>query len=149
MPKNHRMTASSNNLTATGKIRLMTMSGLDQRTIAARRAKSQIEALEEDLGGRENLNVREQMLVRDVAFLDTYIEDCASRYIAGEPICVSDWTIAIGARRRILAMFGLQGGPAPDDVTPPAKAEDAAIAAQHAVQRAVENVISERGEPVE
>ena len=125
----------------------MTLSALDQRTLAARRAKSQIEALENDLGGRDSLNVREQMLVRDAGFLDTFIEDCAARFIGGKSINVQDWVIAIGARRRIIAMFGLAGGPAPGDVTPQSPQEEEP--ATTTLQRAVEKVIADREEVVE
>ena len=135
------LTIDSDSLTPSGKFRLATLDALDGRTLAARRAKNQIAALENDLGGRDNLNVRERMLIRDVAFLDTFIEDCASRYIGGQSISVSDWTIAINAKRRILAMFGLEGGPAPGNVTP--QPEELAPAA---LQRIVEKVMADRGE---
>ena len=61
-----------------------------------------------------------------------------SRFIGGKNINVADWVIAIGARRRIIAMFGLQGGPASGDMMPPEEEPTTAL------RRVVEQAVADR-----
>lgn len=84
-----------------GKLRgLMTIDDLDGRTLAARRAKDLIAAIEEDMGG--DLTVSQRQLVQHAAMLGAMVEDLATRWLLGEKIDQANYALLINAQRRVL-----------------------------------------------
>lgn len=84
-----------------GKLRgLMTIEDLDGRTLAARRAKDLIAAIEEDMGG--DLTVSQRQLVQHAAILGAMVEDLATRWLLGEKIDQANYALLINAQRRVL-----------------------------------------------
>jgi hypothetical protein len=91
-----------------GKLRLLTLSHLDGRTLAARRARELIEAIQADLGGGDRLSEGEKQLVQRAAVLGAYIESHEVRWLNGETVDLADYLAACNTQRRILATVGLQ-----------------------------------------
>ena len=92
----------------TGKVRLLSLAALDGRTVAARRAKELIEAIESDLGGADHLSEGARQLVQRAAVLGTYVESCEAQWLAGEEVDLTDYLAAINSQRRVLATIGLE-----------------------------------------
>jgi hypothetical protein len=91
-----------------GKIRLLTLNHLDGRTMAARRARELIEAIESDLGGGDHLSEGAKQLVQRAACLGAFIESCEAQWLGGEAVELSDYLAAINSQRRVLATIGLE-----------------------------------------
>jgi hypothetical protein len=91
-----------------GKTRLLTLSHLDGRTMAARRARELIEAIESDLGGGDRLSEGARQLVQRAACLGAFIESCEARWLGGEAVDLGDYLAAINSQRRVLATIGLE-----------------------------------------
>jgi glutathione S-transferase len=89
------------------KARLLTLGHLDGRTMAAKRARELIEAIELDLGGADRLSEGSRQLVQRAAVLGAYIENCETRWLGGDAVDLSDYLAAINAQRRVLATLGL------------------------------------------
>ncbi|HEY1474029.1 MAG TPA: hypothetical protein VGF53_08100 [Pseudolabrys sp.] len=106
------------------RVKLLTLDALDGRTVAARRAKALIEAIEADLGGGAQLTEGARQLVQRAAVLGAYIEDFEARWIGGEPFEATEYLSAINAQRRVLATIGLERRSR--DVSPPTLADIAA-----------------------
>jgi hypothetical protein len=49
------------------KARLLTLSSLDQRTVAAKQARETISAIETDLGGAENITTAKRQIIESAA----------------------------------------------------------------------------------
>ena len=111
------MQQASNATTATlrrrrtrqGKFRLITLDQLDARTAAAQSARQLIATLSTDLGN--DLTVGQQQLVARAALLGAITSDFETRWVAGEPIQLSDYLSACNVQRRILATLGLERRP--------------------------------------
>jgi hypothetical protein len=91
-----------------GKLRLLTLGHLDQRTSAARRCRQLIEAIETDLGGSDRLSEGSRQLVQRAAVLGTYIESCEALWLGGKAVDLADYLAAINSQRRVLATVGLE-----------------------------------------
>jgi hypothetical protein len=84
-----------------GKLRgLMTIDDLDGRTLAARRAKDLIAAIEDDMGG--DITVSQRQLIQHAAILGAMVEDLATRWLLGEKIDQANYALLINAQRRVL-----------------------------------------------
>lgn len=90
-----------------GKLRLLTLGHLDGRTLAARRARELIEAIQADLGGGDRLSEGEKQLVQRAAVLGAYIKSLEVRWLNGEKVDLADYLAACNTQRRILATVGL------------------------------------------
>lgn len=97
--------------TRQGKIKLLDLSDLDQRTTAAKTARSLVGALIADLGGQASLSIAERELVTRVAMLGAILADFETRWVTGEQVSFCDYLAAINAQRRVLATLGLQRRP--------------------------------------
>ena len=93
---------------ASGKLRLLTLGHLDQRTAAARRARELIDAIEADLGGGDRLSEGSRQLVQRAAVLGTFIESCEAQWLGGTAVDLADYLAAINSQRRVLATIGLE-----------------------------------------
>ena len=93
---------------STGKARLLTLGALDGRTMAARRARELIEAIERDLGGADRLSEGARQLVQRAAVLGAFIESCETKWLGGEAVPLADYLAAINSQRRVLATIGLE-----------------------------------------
>jgi len=93
---------------STGKVRLLSLASLDGRTMAARRARELIEAIERDLGGADRLSEGARQLVQRAAVLGAFIESCEAKWLGGEDVPLADYLAAINSQRRVLATIGLE-----------------------------------------
>ena len=149
-----RMSVASVNLTDAGKIepgkvRLLTLDALDQRTLAAKRAQSQIAALEHQLGGAAQLSPAKQMLVRYAAFVDLFIENTAAQYIGSKNFNPPpEWFTAIGIQRRNLSALGLEHVARTEPPDPFAAVRQAELVANinQFVETAVDKIVAEHEE---
>jgi hypothetical protein len=90
-----------------GKVKLLTLDRLDRRTAAAQRAVQLVDAVSNDLGGSDRLSEGTRMLVQRAAVLNTFIESCEVKWLAGQPIELGDYLAAINCQRRCLESIGL------------------------------------------
>ena len=93
------------------KVRLLTMKSLDGRTLAARRAKQLLRAIESDLGGEAYLSEGEKQLAQRAAVLGAFIESCEAAWLGGAQVELAEYLAAINSQRRVLATIGLQRRP--------------------------------------
>ena len=99
-----------------GGVRLRSLSELDGRTAAAKRAASLVSGLEADLGGADQLSVGMHELCRRAALIGALCEDSEVCWLEGKPIDVGHYALLANAQRRLLLTLGLQRQPR--DVTP-------------------------------
>jgi hypothetical protein len=90
------------------KVRLLTLESLDQRTHAARLARSLIEEIESDLGGVEHLSAGIRQIVKRAAVLGAYVENCEVRWLSGQAVDIAEYLMAVGVQRRLLVTIGLE-----------------------------------------
>ena len=88
------------------KARLRTLSDLDGRTLAARRARDLVAALIADLGG--DLSAAQGELVQRAGLLGAYLEDCEARWLGGDDVDLSTYLTACDRQRRVLTTLGLE-----------------------------------------
>jgi hypothetical protein len=98
------------------KVRLLTLSDLDRRGHAYRRATALIAALEADAGGADRLSASERVLVQRAGVLAALAEDLETRWLGGKSIDAALLCTLGNALRRQLEAVGLRR--APRDVTP-------------------------------
>jgi hypothetical protein len=92
-----------------GKIRrLKTIDDIDQRTLAGKRARELVAAIEADLGGVENLTAGVKQLIQRAAVLAAMIESSEAQWLSGKPIDLNNFLAAIGVQRRVLTTLGLE-----------------------------------------
>ena len=91
-----------------GKMRLMTMSSLDGRTVACRRARQLVDAIEADLGGADRLSEGTKQLCQRAAVLGAFVENCEAQWLAGQEVALGDYLAAINSQRRVLATIGIK-----------------------------------------
>jgi hypothetical protein len=91
-----------------GKVRLRSLSDLDGRTVAAKRAAELVAELVRDLGGREQLSAALWELVKRVAVCGALAEDAEVGWLQDGKIDVNDYTRIINAQRRLLATIGIE-----------------------------------------
>jgi hypothetical protein len=94
--------------TRQGKSRLLTLDFLDARTAAARAARQLVDTLSADLGGAEQLSAGERQLVQRAAMCGAIVADFEARWVAGQPVPLSEYLSAVNVQRRVLATLGLQ-----------------------------------------
>ena len=102
---------------AGGKLRLLTLSDLDGRTAAAKRARSLAAALADELGGA--ITASQGAAVERAATLVALAEDVRSRRLAGDVKSVSleDLVRVDAAADRALRRLGLKRTEAPPTMT--------------------------------
>lgn len=91
-----------------GKVRLLTLADLDGRTLAARRAKDVVAAIESDLGGGEQLSEAERQLVRRAGVLAVMAESAEASWLAGGEIDPAQHGATVNTLRRTLEAVGLK-----------------------------------------
>jgi hypothetical protein len=94
-----------------GKVRLLSLDRLDGRTIACRRARELVDAIEADLGGGDRLSEGTRQLVQRAAVLGTFVESCEAQWLAGQEVALGDYLSAINSQRRVLTTIGLSRVP--------------------------------------
>jgi hypothetical protein len=99
-----------------GKMRLMTLDGLDGRTNAAKAARALVSQLESDAGGGERLSAGERALIVRAAVSTAMIEHIEATWLSGGELDVGAYTALVNVQRRLLTTVGLQRRPR--DVTP-------------------------------
>jgi hypothetical protein len=87
---------------------LLTLDHLDQRTAAARAARSLVDHLTSDLGGDDQLSAGERELVKRAALCGAIVADFEARWVAGQPVELNEYLAAVNVQRRVLATLGLQ-----------------------------------------
>ena len=70
--------------TRQGRARLLTLDHLDQRTAAARAARTLVDHLTSDLGGDDQLSAGERELVKRAALCGAIVADFEARWVAGQ-----------------------------------------------------------------
>lgn len=90
------------------KARLMTLADLDGRTLAAKRARTLVQDIESDLGGRNHLTAAQRELAVRAAVLGAILADGEVRLLAGENVSLPEHLSAINAQRRVLVTLGLE-----------------------------------------
>jgi hypothetical protein len=88
--------------------RLLSLDRLDGRTIAARRARELVEAIEADLGGADRLSEGTKQLARRAAVLSVFIENSEASWLAGQEVQLGDYLSAVNSQRRVLTTIGLE-----------------------------------------
>jgi hypothetical protein len=93
-----------------GKMRLQTLSQLDQRTLAARRVRTLIAAITLDVTGGDNNQLTEatKQLIQNAAMLAAIIESSASAWLSGDPVDLPSYYAALNSQRRLLLTLGLE-----------------------------------------
>ena len=99
-----------------GKVRLLSLGDLDQRTVAAKSAKALIAALHEDLGGEDRLSAAERVLVQRAAIAAAMCEHAEVLWLSGRGFDTAAYCTLVNSARRLLADLGLERRPR--DVTP-------------------------------
>lgn len=87
---------------------------LDGRTIAARKARSIIASLVQDIG--RDPSTGERQLAQCAGLLAVIREDLETAWLSGQPIAIADYTALVNAERRVLVTLGLKR--IPKDITP-------------------------------
>jgi hypothetical protein len=88
-----------------GKLKLLTLGDLDGRTLAARRARSLVSEIQEEIicGDDQELTASQRQLVQHAAFLGAMIESMSAQWLLGEPIDQATYSMLINTQRRVLA----------------------------------------------
>jgi hypothetical protein len=95
------------------KAKLLTFDEIDGRTLAAKRARSIVLAIQSDVG--MDLSEAERQLAQRAAVLGAWLEDSETRWIAGQPFDASLYTTVVNCQRRVLETLGIKR--VPRDVT--------------------------------
>lgn len=98
------------------KVRLRSLNDLDQRTVAAQKARALVEGLEADLGGADRLSVAKRTLVTRAAVTAAIVESMETAALSGGDIDVAAYVALTNNLRRFLTTLGLER--AAKDVTP-------------------------------
>jgi hypothetical protein len=94
-----------------GRLRLQTLSQLDQRTLAAKRAHQLVRSICRDLTGDDDesqLSEATRQLVQAAAVLGAIIESSATAWLSGDPVDLPGYYTAINSQRRLLTTLGLE-----------------------------------------
>ena len=94
--------------TRQGKVRLLTLDHLDQRSAAYAYACNLIATLSSDLGGDAAMSEGERQLVTRAAMVGAIVADFEGRWVAGQQVQLSDYLAAVNVQRRVLATLGLE-----------------------------------------
>ena len=90
-----------------GKLRPASLDDLDQRTLAARRARDLVAGLESDLGGSENLSTGQREICMRVAMCGVMAADLETRFLQGTDIDINAYSTLVSAQRRLATSIGL------------------------------------------
>jgi hypothetical protein len=90
------------------KLKLIVMSDLDGRTVAARRIKEIVGSISADLGGASGLGEAQRQLITRAALLSTILESAETKLLVGEEIDLTTYLSAIDRLRRVLTALGLE-----------------------------------------
>lgn len=91
---------------SSGKLKLITFSDLDGRTVAARRVREIVDNLSSDLGN--DLTEGQRQLVRRASLLATILESSETKLLIGEPVDLATYLSAVDRLRRVLTALGLE-----------------------------------------
>ena len=97
------------------RVRLLTLSDLDGRTRAARRAQEVLETIISERGGRDRLNLVQLKSAESYAVLTAMIDGIGAGWLGGEGVDAAAYSTLLNARRR---EHQTMGGPEPRDITP-------------------------------
>lgn len=87
------------------KVRLLTLSHLDGRTLAAVNIRNFEERISSDLG---ELSAGQQVLTKRAAVISAIVEDCECRWARGESIDMQTYLPAVNSIRRLVSdLYGL------------------------------------------
>jgi hypothetical protein len=100
------------------KARLLRLSDLDKRTLAAKRAFQLRDAILSERGGAELMGVLRAAIANDVAVTSVMIEHEQAKWLAGESVDVGQLATLINVRRRDCEAIGLDPKRDIKDVTP-------------------------------
>ena len=98
------------------KTRLLSLQDIDRRTAAYRKTADLIDAIENDLGGPDQLSTGERQIIQRAALTGALLEDLEARWLAGQPIDPAAYCTVLNAQRRLFEAVGLKRRPR--DVTP-------------------------------
>ena len=101
---------------ASPKVRPLTVSHVDRRTRASKRARALIEGLAEDMGGMDALSVAERTLLERIALVVVLAESHESEWLQTGKVKVESYTALLNTLRRLLVTIGLRRRA--KDVTP-------------------------------
>jgi hypothetical protein len=90
------------------KVRLATLDQIDGRTIAAKRTRDLIAAIELDLGGADSLSTAEKQIIQRAALTGALAEDLEAKWLAGAPIDPALYATLGNAQRRLFESVGLR-----------------------------------------
>jgi hypothetical protein len=97
------------------KTRLLSLSDIDRRTAAFRRATELIADIEQDLGGRDRLSSQEICIVQRIGVLAAIASSEETRWMNGEAISVADLCTVNNTLRRMIREIGLKRQSRPVD----------------------------------
>jgi hypothetical protein len=92
----------------TGKVRLHSLDQLDHRTNAARRVRSLVQGIEEDLGGADYLSVAQRQLAQRAALLSAVLEHQEAQWLASGQMDSEEYVRLNNSLARILSLLGLE-----------------------------------------
>jgi hypothetical protein len=98
------------------KQRLLTLHGVDGRTMAYRETKRLITEIESDLGGTDRLSAAMRQLIQHAAVLGALMTDAEIRYLGGAEMDVSSYNAMVNVQRRCFEAIGLSR--VPRNITP-------------------------------
>jgi hypothetical protein len=108
MPEGSTKISAGNGADAGPKARLLTLSDLDRRTMAFRKANDLISQIETDLGGHDSLSTAERQIVQRAALTGALLEDLEAKWLKGEPIDPGLYATLGNAQRRLFETVGLK-----------------------------------------
>ena len=91
---------------ADAKCRLLTLEGLDRRSVAYRETKQLVADIESDLGGAEHLSTMEKQMIQHGAVLGAIASDLEAKYLLGRKIDLIVLTRVLNAQRRAFDAIG-------------------------------------------
>jgi hypothetical protein len=93
------------------RVKLLSLDDLDRRTSAYQRTVRLLEALEVDAGGHDQLSTGQRQLARRAAVHGALLEDIEVRWLKGQEIDPSTYTLLTNSQRRLLEGIGLKRQP--------------------------------------
>ena len=89
------------------KVGLLSLDNIDGRTRAAQTLQANIEAIESDLGGGNQLAAGVRKIVRRAALAGVMSEDLGARWLLGEPVDPALYAALVNAECNLLETAGL------------------------------------------
>ena len=96
-----------------GKIRLLTLGDLDNRTRAFRNAQTIIADMTSDLGG--SLSTSQRVLVNRAAVATVLVESMEATWLAGKSVDLSTYNMTVNSLSRLLRILGIERKPHASD----------------------------------